>query len=326
MNPEIPACFVFNGDSDGLISQHLMELSGVTPQIRVTGLKREIALLGRLPALESADIYVFDIALGSNRDALNVWLQQPGVTLRWFDHHEPGDIPQNPRLKTHIQTAAGACTALIVHQELPGSDPRWAAAAAFGDNLPETGTALLKPLGLSAEEAEALRELGVLLNYNAYGETNEDVLYPALELASRLSEFADPFDFIRHSGIIPPLREQFRADETRMSDLVPAEEQERASIFHLPAEPWARRLGSTFANRVARSHPEKAIAVLHPLQSGEYQVSIRAPFQRPGGAAPASQLAREFPTGGGRTLAAGINRLPTSEIPAFHKRFFEVYG
>src|SRR4051812_29914479 len=108
----IPACFVFNGDADGLISQHLLELHGISPTLRITGLKREIVLLDRLSELENANIHVFDISLDVNRSALMRLLEKPGIQVTWFDHHESGILPDSPRLKATISNARGTCTAL----------------------------------------------------------------------------------------------------------------------------------------------------------------------------------------------------------------------
>ncbi len=322
-------CFVFNGDADGLISQHLMALSGITPTLRITGLKREIVLLERISPPRNTNsifaVYVFDISLDANRTGLMRLLENSGIQVRWFDHHEAGALPDSPRLQARILNTRGTCTAMLVHGELKNSDARWAAMAAFGDNIPEAGDALLRPLKIPASEAALLREAGELLNYNAYGETNEDVLFHPLEVAERLSRFKDPLEFIRESGLFEPLREQLRKDESHAERLSPEAEKGFAKIYEFPAEPWARRIGATFANRAALKNPASAIAALHPLRDGSYQVSIRAPRSRQV-AGLASDLAREFPTGGGRALAAGINKLPKEEIPAFNRRFFEFYA
>ncbi len=323
---QISVCFVFNGDADGLISQHLMGLSGVIPTLRVTGLKREIKLLERLPSLlDVADVYVFDISLDVNRGELTPLLEKPGVRVTWFDHHEAGILPVSERLKTHIFNGRGTCTAFLVHAALPGSDPRWAAMAAFGDNVPEAAEALMLPLKAAAAEAALLREAGELLNYNAYGESPADVLFQPLHIAERLSAFRDPLEFIRESGFFGPLRLQFQEDESQSQRLLPMAERDSARIYLLPSAPWARRFAGTFANRLSRENPTVALAILHPLSDVSCQVSIRAPRARSGTIPLASDLAREFPTGGGRALAAGINRLPSSGLSVFERRFFEVY-
>lgn len=317
--------FIFNGDADGIISQHITGLSGILPDRRITGLKREIQLLDRVADAENLDLYVFDINLDTNRPDLLRLLEIPSTRVHWYDHHEPKEIPDHPRLKTRIQNVRGTCTALLAHAAYPGADPRWAAMAAFGDNIPEAALALLHPLSLDAAETEALREAGELLNYNAYGEAPGDVLYAPLEVAERMAAFRDPIVFLRESGLIEPLRRQLHEDEHKMGGLSPVDSLPGAALYTLPGEAWARRLGSTFANRAALADPGRAIAVLHPLQDGSFQVSLRAPRGRKD-AAPASALADEYPSGGGRALAAGINRLPAEQVDAFTRRFFDTYG
>jgi hypothetical protein len=327
------AVIAFNGDADGIISQQLLTLSGIAPARRLTGLKRDLRLLRHIAVPADGDpglsLYVCDINLGDNRDDLLRLMRNPTTTVTWYDHHEPGEIPASPRLKTRIVTGRGACTGLLVHADLlaqgRGQDPRWAAMAAYGDNLPEAAEALLKPLGPAPGALAALREAGTLINYNAHGETEADVLFPPLRVAEIMAGSRDPEAFIRESGLIEPLRAQLAEDEESMGALAPTSGSPGAALYVLPGTGWARRLGSTWASRAALEHPERAFAVLHPLDDGHYQVSIRAPRGR--AAAPAaSVLAGEFPTGGGRALAAGINRLPADRIDAFTRRFFDTYG
>ncbi len=331
--------FAFNGDADGIISQHLAFLAGITPTQRLTGLKRDLRLLRTVHHPASPDapdiplaLYIFDINLKDNRDDLHRLLQNPTTNVTWYDHHEPGEIPDSSRLRTRITTTRSACTGLLVHADLlaqgRGQDPRWAAIAAFGDNLPEGADSLLKPLHLTAASREALREAGELINYNAYGETPEDVLFQPLHVAERVAEFRDPETFIRDSGLIEPLRRQLAEDEAMMGAVKPGSVSPGAALYTLPGTGWARRLGSTWANRAALQNPGTAFAVLHPQSDGQYQVSIRAPRGRAPGelVAPASALAAEYPSGGGRALAAGINRLPADQVDAFTRRFMDIYG
>jgi hypothetical protein len=56
--------------------------------------------------------------------------------------------------------------------------------------------------------------------------------------------------------------------------------------------------------------------VLKELANGGYAVSLRAPVAAPHGA---NALAREF-GGGGRVGAAGIDRLPATDLPRFLAR------
>ena len=52
------------------------------------------------------------------------------------------------------------------------------------------------------------------------------------------------------------------------------------------------------------------------------QVSVRAPLERPAGAA---ALCLEYPGGGGREAAAGINHLPMDAVGAFAERFIRYF-
>ena len=60
---------VFNGDADGLCALQQLCLHEPTAATLVTGVKRDIHLLGRVPQAADADVTVLDISLGSNRPA-----------------------------------------------------------------------------------------------------------------------------------------------------------------------------------------------------------------------------------------------------------------
>jgi hypothetical protein len=51
-------------------------------------------------------------------------------------------------------------------------------------------------------------------------------------------------------------------------------------------------------------------------------VSVRAPLINRTGA---DELCRQFPTGGGRKAAAGINVLPADRLPDFIRAFYTIY-
>jgi hypothetical protein len=55
---------------------------------------------------------------------------------------------------------------------------------------------------------------------------------------------------------------------------------------------------------------------------GHYVVSVRAPLINRTGA---DELCRQFPTGGGRKAAAGINVLPADRLPDFIRAFYTIY-
>lgn len=328
-----PLIFAFNGDADGLCAQHIYSLERGAPTLRVTGWKRDVRLLTRVPLQDPSRLRVFDISLDQNREALPRFLAQAGIDIEWYDHHEPGDprdasgasLLAHPRLALHVNQAAGLCTAAIVDAALGRRRREWAAMAAYGDNLPATAEGILKDAGLDPALWPRLMRAGLLLNYNAYGERPGDVLIEPGVLAARMAPFASALDFCGEASLFHPLQAQFDGDSERFRNLELLASGPSARAFRLPDEPWARRYGATWANEQVRTHPSVALALVHPRSDGDFLVSLRSPRQ--GGAVPAaSDLAREFPTGGGRKLAGGINRLPASDLERFLARFLEFYA
>jgi len=335
---------VFNGDADGLFAAHQLRLAEPGPDpvaVKVvTGLKREIALLERidLPAAGDASpgsplssrgrgdgegaphpqlqLRVFDIALGRNRAALERLLAA-GATVRWFDHHHPGTLPEHPRLRTCIDTAPDVCSSLLVDRELRGAYRRWAVAAAFGDNLAAVAHALGVSMGLTECELAQLRELGESVNYNGYGETLGDVLIAPAALYARLAGYADPLDFAADDPIVTELAARRRTDLATAMQLPPWRESAAGAVFVLPDEGWSRRVLGSLANLLAERSSAAAFAVLKARADGTYMASVRAPLDRPKGA---DRLCRRF-GGDGRAGAGGIDRLPAGELDAFARAF-----
>ena len=62
---------VFNGDADGICS--LLQLRHARPveSVLVTGVKRDIALLGRVDAEAGDQVTVLDVSMDKNLDGLN---------------------------------------------------------------------------------------------------------------------------------------------------------------------------------------------------------------------------------------------------------------
>lgn len=321
-----PLLFAFNGDADGLCAQHIYALERGKPELRVTGWKRDIRLLARVPVRSPSRIRVFDISLDQNRDALPALLAADGIDIEWYDHHEPGAPPAHPRLALHVNQAPGLCTAAIVDAALGRRHRAWAALAAFGDNLPAAAAGLLRDAGFDTGLWARLEAAGRLLNYNAYGERPGDVLFEPADLAARMAPFASALDFADEASLFGPLQAQLDADRERFRGLRQLVDAPGAKAFLVPDEPWARRYGATWANERVLAHPAEALAILHALSDGAYLVSIRSAREAGSAKRPASDLAREFPTGGGRALAAGINRLAPEDFDRFLARFIAYFS
>jgi len=313
---------VFNGDADGICALHQLRLEQPLPSVLVTGVKRDIALLRRVPAQAGDTVTALDISAAENRDALATLLAR-GVRVQYFDHHFAGELPVHPALDATIDTDAGVCTGLIVDRHLGGRRQVWAIVAAFGDNLGAAARALAAARGLAAADIAALQGLGEALAYNAYGDTEDDLIIHPAALYRLLRPYDDPFRFVRAEAIVARIGAVRRDDLDRARALAPDHASARASVYVLPDAAWSRRVRGAFGNELANDHPDRAHAILTPDAQGGYTVSVRAPLARRTGA---DALCRQFPTGGGRAAAAGINRLPREALPEFVRRLDQAFS
>ena len=304
---------VFNGDADGICALHQLRLAEPLESVLVTGVKRDIALLDGVSAGAGDRVTVLDIALGKNREGLDRALAA-GAEVLYFDHHNPGEVPQHPKLTAFIDTSAEVCTSLLVNRYLQGRHLIWAVAAAFGDNLHEAARRAAAPLGLKVDQLDQLRELGECLNYNAYGESVEDLYFHPAELYRLLHRHADPFAFIREAPAFRTLQSGYAADMERAKATSPEFEQDAGAIYILPDMAWSRRVSGVFGNHLASTAPQRAHAVLTRHSGGGFVVSVRAPLATKTGA---DELCRQFESGGGRKGAAGINDLPEDQLGRF---------
>lgn len=307
---------VFNGDADGVCALHQLRLSAPRHAHLVTGVKRDIELLGRVRAVPGDTVTVLDVSLDRNRAAL-LRLLDGGVAVEYFDHHYAGMIPSHPLLAAHIDTAPTVCTSVLVDRHLQGRFRPWAAVAAFGDNLDAIGRELALACGLTGLQIEQLRELGQSINYNGYGDVEDELLIPPARLYLALRPYADPFEFIAGHELPRRLGEARRRDLALALGTRPTREGPSGSITVLPDAAWARRVQGEFANVLAQREPGRAHAVLCELPAG-YRVSVRAPAERPRGC---DDLCRSFATGGGRAAAAGIDVLPRERLDEFAAAF-----
>ncbi|MEQ9395114.1 DHH family phosphoesterase [Haliea sp.] len=314
---------VFNGDADGICA--LVQLRRAQPRdaVLVTGVKRDTSLLKQVNAEHGSQITVLDVSLDKNRSDLERLLAA-GAEVFYCDHHFAGDIPQSAQLQTLINPAADVCTSLLVNGHLQGAFPSWAVVGTFGDNLRDSALRLARPLGLNLEQLEQLEQLGIYINYNGYGPTLEDLHFHPAELYRLLSHYDDPFAFMAAEGEhFQHLQSGFREDMAAAAALAPEYQDAAAAIYLLPDAAWARRVSGVFGNDLANNDPDRAHAVVTARADGNFLVSVRAPLNNKAGA---DVLCREFPTGGGRAAAAGINELPAAQLPGFIARIAAFYA
>ncbi|MGA0024011.1 MAG: acetyltransferase [Burkholderiales bacterium] len=312
---------IFNGDADGICALHQLRLETPCDAELVTGVKRDTGLVARVNARSGDRLTVLDVSLRSNTAAVRRALDA-GASIRYFDHHAAGDIPQHPAFEAHIDTAPDVCTSLLVDRHLSGKHRLWAVVAAFGDNLVESAVRAAQPLQLDHTELARLHELGEAINYNAYGESVDDLHYPPADLYRTIAPYRDPRHFIFDEPVFEVLKQAGAEDLARAEDTVPEFATDAAALYLLPDASWSRRVNGVFGNRLAQAEPQRAHAVL-VAKGDAYAVSVRAPRSRPAGA---DKLCLGFATGGGRQAAAGINRLEAADLPKFIDAFREAYG
>lgn len=306
---------VFNGDADGICALLQLRLAVPLNAELVTGVKRDIDLLGRIPADLPANITALDISLDQNRLAVDRLLAT-GSHVFYCDHHYPGEsLPDHPNFTGLIDTQPTTCTSLLIDQHLGGRFHHWAIAAAFGDNLNAVAESLAAQAGLSQEQTLSLKELGICINYNGYGASLEDLHFHPAQLYQALLPYRDPLQVIADKPEAwRQLSAGYTADMAQGLSYAPVHACQYARVVLLPDQPWARRVSGVLGNDLANRYPDQACAVVTEVDAGHYLVSIRAPLINRTGA---DELARQFPTGGGRKAAAGINRLPKQELEAF---------
>lgn len=311
---------VFNGDADGICALHQLRLHEPREAELVTGLKHEVTLLDRVRAGPGDQVTVLDISLERNRAAL-ARLLEAGAEVRYFDHHV-GEPPRHPRLHAVLDPTGLACTAELVDRHLGGRFRAWAVVAAFGDNFAAAAARLSSPLGFDDAALARLRSVGESLNYAGYGAGAGDLLVHPRELYRIVSRYRDPFVLAASEPLLEWLESARQADLGRAREQGVRRLSAGARAAMLPDASWSRRVMGAWANRLADEMPGLAQAVLAPLPSGGYAVSLRVPL---GSATPAAAFCRGYPGGGGRTTAAGIERLAPGELDSFLAAFAAAY-
>ena len=295
----------FNGDADGLCAIHIWRLHRGEADLTITGVKRDIELAKQIP-YSAEEINIFDVSHRVNAKALEPF-HAKRANIHYFDHHKHDDLS---RLSdAYIDTDPGICTAMIVNQHFDQLHDDWAITAAYGDNLYQSAAAIA-PM-IPDQQRDVLRELGTLLNYNGYGDELSDLLMEPLDLYSAMAGHDSALEFALEHDSVSRLREGFAEDQAHAAAISPLECSDNIQAFLLPDQRWSRRISGTFANAKAREFPNRATAVITPDTRGTLTVSIRAPINAPVGAA---ELAQQFPQGGGRAAAAGINQLSNDQL------------
>lgn len=236
------------------------------------------------------------------------------------DHHPAGDVPAHQALQTLIETVPGVCTSSLIDRYLEGAKAGWAVCGAYGDNFYDLAAQIASERKL-ALPLSRLRELGELVDYNAYGATLDDLHFHPADLYAQLLKYPDPMAFIEDApAALDILRQGHRSDWEIAGQARDVHISAAGQILSLPASPASNRISGLFANALVDEDPDKGFAVLTRLgaEGGGYRVSLRAPTARK--SMRANTLAAKF-GGGGRAEAAGIDVLSEDNLNRFVDAF-----
>ncbi|MEM6485253.1 MAG: DHH family phosphoesterase [Pseudomonadota bacterium] len=314
---------IFNGDADGICALIQLRLAEPRAAELVTGVKRDVSLVRRLPDTDLDYVTVLDVSLDKNREDVVRVLGQGGDVF-YCDHHFPGEVPVHENFDVLIKTDANVCTSILINERLKGAHTRWAIVGAFGDNLDTSAAALARPLNLDAATFDLYKRLGTYANYNGYGSVLEDLHFHPAELFQLMACYSRPEQFVSEAATSFSRLENGYIDDMAQAEAVtPVTEMKEAAVFTLPDAPWSRRVSGVFGNELAKQHPDRAHAVLTEKATGDYLVSVRAPLSDK---RDADTICRQFDTGGGRAAAAGINSLPAAELGRLEQLLSATYG
>lgn len=203
---------VFNGDVDGICSLVQLRLANPINSELITGVKRDIELLGRVDVEKASQVTVLDVSMQKNHDAL-LNLLSKNIDVFYVDHHNPREQINHPYIEALIDMHPNKCTALIINEYLNNAYELWAITAAFGDNLASVAEDYAKKIHLDESKISKLKSLGQHINYNGYGSSISDLFFLPDELYARCVKYRSPLDFIDDNAeIIKVLESGYNSD------------------------------------------------------------------------------------------------------------------
>ena len=313
---------VFNGDTDGIFAWHQLRLTHPRDAEIVTGVKRDVNLASKVNAEEGDLVTIMDVSHAKNRKDVQRILDS-GAIIEYFDHHDPKELIEHPNITYHINTEPNISTGLIVNSHVNGQNQLWSIATAFGDNHLDLAMSMAKSESLSDEQVLILKQIGLVVNYNSYGQTIEDLFYSPEEIAEAARACgSDIFKFLEQGDIFSTLLENFNADMSSAVCQEPFSISENGVIYTLPNEAWTHRIMGSFSNHLVSTNKNLACAIAVLNSDGTYRISVRSSINNPHGA---GNLCGNF-GGGGREKAGGINNLPASDMNTFKEEFEKVFS
>jgi oligoribonuclease NrnB/cAMP/cGMP phosphodiesterase (DHH superfamily) len=313
---------VFNGDTDGIFAWHQLRLAHPRDATIVTGVKRDVGLVSRVNAGDGDMVTVMDISHAKNRKDVQRLLDS-GAIIEYFDHHDPSKLIAHPNITYHINTEPNISTGLIVNSHVKGKNCFWSIATAFGDNHMELATNMAKSEGLDDEQILLLKQIGLTVNYNSYGQTVDDLFYSPEEIAKAVKACgSDIFSFTEQNDIFSTLLENFSNDLSSAVCQEPYSISKNGVIYVFPNEVWTHRIMGSFSNHLVSTNKDLACAIAVLNSDETYRISVRSSINNPYGA---GNFCKRF-GGGGREKAGGTDNLKASELDEFKEEFEKIFG
>jgi len=308
---------VFNGDADGIFAWHQLRLTHPRNATIVTGVKRDVNLVARVNAGEGDLVTVMDVSHAKNRKDVQRILDS-GAIVEYFDHHDPKELILHANITYHINTEPNISTGLIVNSHVNGKNKLWSIATAFGDNHIDLAMNMAQSENLSDEQILILKNIGLVVNYNSYGQTVDDLFFLPEKIAEVVKACGtDIFLFTEQGDIFSTLLDNYNADMSLAMCQEPYSISNNGVIYTLPNEAWTHRVMGSFSNHLVSTNNDLACAIAVLNSDGTYRISVRSSINNPHGA---GNLCSKF-DGGGREKAGGINNLPDSELANFKEEF-----
>jgi hypothetical protein len=283
----------------------------------VTGVKRDVNLVARVNAGEGDLVTVMDVSHAKNRKDVQRTLDS-GAIVEYFDHHDPKELIDHANITYHINTEPNISTGLIVNSHVNGKNRLWSIATAFGDNHIDLAMNMAQSENLSDEQILILKNIGLVVNYNSYGQTVDDLFFSPEKIAKAVKACgSDIFRFTEQGDIFSTLLDNYNADMSLAMCQEPYSISNNGVIYTLPNEAWTHRVMGSFSNHLVFTNNDLACAIAVLNSDGTYRISVRSSINTPHGA---GNLCSKF-DGGGREKAGGINNLPDSELASFKEEF-----
>ncbi len=312
---------VFNGDADGICA--LLQLRADRPAEHhqlISGVKRDVRLLRHIHPRRGEHVTVLDISLHENYDDL-IRILHAGSHVLYIDHHRAGVIPSHENLSTILSTDFETCTSILTSNFLQHRQAAWAIVGAYGDNLTSQAQSLAQQAGIDDKHRAIAQQLSVILNYNSCGDTLEELTITPQKLYCTLATYSSPRAFAAgEKKLWDTLEQACLSDLAAIAGITAHYTSPTAAIYIFPDA--YRKASSIYANQLSTRYPQRAHALLSRRHKGDWQVSIRTAAGKSG----ADQLCQQFPSGGGRATAGGINSLPDQQLDTFIKKFIAFFN